>query len=82
MVLKPEADLPRYKYHLDLVQTIVRQAQQKGIPDTSPIFESTILVFGRITEEYRNLFEPLTIEKCPCNGTSFDTLMFSLELYT
>lgn len=78
--MKPEADLPRYKYHLDLVQNIVRQAQQKGIPDTSPTLESTILIFGRITEEYRNLFEPLTIEKCLCNGTSFYTLVFSLEL--
>ena len=73
--MKTAADFPRYKYHLDLVHKIVHHGQKKGIPISFRDLESTILVLGRITEEYKNLFKPLTFEKCPCNGKLCNTLI-------
>ena len=75
-----KADFPRYKYHLNLVQNIVHHAQQQGITITSMDLESTILIFGSITEEYRNLLKPLTFVKCACNGKSSYVHMFSLKV--
>ena len=74
-----KADFPRYKYHLNLVQNIVHHAQQQGITITSMDLESIILIFGSITEEYRNLLKPLTFVKCACNGKSSYANLFSLE---
>lgn len=66
--MKTEADFPRFKYHLNLVHQLLHHAQQNGIAISSSNLESTILILGRITEEYRNLFKPLTFENCLWNG--------------
>lgn len=65
--MNSEANFPRYRYHLSLLQNIVRHAEKKGIAISSSNF---IFIF----------FKPLTFVKC--NGKSSYVNICYLDILT
>ena len=69
----------RYKYHLDLIKNIMRHIKMEATV-TEDLKQSTVVIFGRLIETYRKLFDPLSCRKLSSDGNFTYILSFLLVL--